>query len=183
MAPQAAGLSGFMLPMLEYVPERRATAAQMLQHPWLRGDPTPPQHTSQLEQGRAQGDRGRNRDWDTRECPEQPRRAHTGSRSPPGHGRAAGEGGGAEGLRTRTSGHGAGVAAGGSGVGGGSTKPLPPSSLYSRYNGKGSRSRSRSMQPPHKKGRKYTRSRSRSRGVASPHQQKQQQQPRMGGRD
>ena len=26
-----------MLPMLEYLPEKRATAAEMLEHPWLSG--------------------------------------------------------------------------------------------------------------------------------------------------
>ena len=34
---QAVALSSFLLPMLEYVPEQRATAAQMQQHPWLTG--------------------------------------------------------------------------------------------------------------------------------------------------
>ena len=34
---QAQGLSTFLLPMLEYAPEKRATAAQMLQHSWLQG--------------------------------------------------------------------------------------------------------------------------------------------------
>ncbi|XP_069040142.1 SRSF protein kinase 3 isoform X2 [Lepisosteus oculatus] len=32
---QAAQFSDFLLTMLEYIPERRATAAQCLQHPWL----------------------------------------------------------------------------------------------------------------------------------------------------
>uniref|UniRef100_A0AAV2LWG7 non-specific serine/threonine protein kinase n=1 Tax=Knipowitschia caucasica TaxID=637954 RepID=A0AAV2LWG7_KNICA len=32
---EASDLSDFLLPMLEYYPERRATAAQCLQHPWL----------------------------------------------------------------------------------------------------------------------------------------------------
>jgi serine/threonine protein kinase len=36
-APQARALTDFLLPMLEYVPSRRATAAEMLAHPWLRG--------------------------------------------------------------------------------------------------------------------------------------------------
>ena len=36
--PQARALTDFMLPMLEFLPEKRATAAEMLQHPWLRGD-------------------------------------------------------------------------------------------------------------------------------------------------
>ncbi|XP_067408499.1 SRSF protein kinase 3 isoform X5 [Emydura macquarii macquarii] len=33
---QAAAFAHFLLPMLEFVPERRPTAAQCLQHPWLR---------------------------------------------------------------------------------------------------------------------------------------------------
>ncbi|MGH0134460.1 UNVERIFIED_CONTAM: hypothetical protein FKN15_013548 [Acipenser sinensis] len=32
---QAAQLSDFLLPMMHFVPEKRATAAQCLQHPWL----------------------------------------------------------------------------------------------------------------------------------------------------
>ncbi|XP_028669110.1 SRSF protein kinase 3 [Erpetoichthys calabaricus] len=32
---QAAQFSDFLLPMMEYIPEKRATAAQCLQHPWL----------------------------------------------------------------------------------------------------------------------------------------------------
>jgi serine/threonine protein kinase len=36
---QAAGLRDFLEPMLDFVPERRATAAEMLQHPWC---PPPP---------------------------------------------------------------------------------------------------------------------------------------------
>ena len=35
---QALGLRDFLEPMLNFVPGRRATAAQMLQHPWLRGE-------------------------------------------------------------------------------------------------------------------------------------------------
>jgi len=34
---QAQGLSSFLLPMLEYAPDKRATAADMLRHPWLQG--------------------------------------------------------------------------------------------------------------------------------------------------
>jgi len=33
---QAEEISSFLLPMLEYDPARRATARQMLTHPWLR---------------------------------------------------------------------------------------------------------------------------------------------------
>ncbi len=36
MPEQAQALADFLLPMLEYVPERRATAAEMLGHPWLQ---------------------------------------------------------------------------------------------------------------------------------------------------
>mmetsp|Transcript_3992 Transcript_3992/g.11559 ORF Transcript_3992/g.11559 Transcript_3992/m.11559 type:complete len:90 (+) Transcript_3992:264-533(+) len=32
----ADALASFLLPMLRYEPERRASAAQMLQHPWLQ---------------------------------------------------------------------------------------------------------------------------------------------------
>ncbi|XP_072305631.1 SRSF protein kinase 3 isoform X2 [Eucyclogobius newberryi] len=35
MLEEASDLSDFLLPMLEYCPERRATAAQCLRHPWL----------------------------------------------------------------------------------------------------------------------------------------------------
>eukprot|EP00955_Chlamydomonas_euryale_P016231 173395-Chlamydomonas_euryale.AAC.1 len=34
-------LSEFLKPMLEFSPERRATAAEMLQHPWLCADAPP----------------------------------------------------------------------------------------------------------------------------------------------
>ena len=38
MAPgDAEDMAAFLSPMLDFVPERRATAAQMLQHPWLQG--------------------------------------------------------------------------------------------------------------------------------------------------
>jgi len=33
---EAADLAAFLTPMLDFVPERRATAAQMLGHPWLQ---------------------------------------------------------------------------------------------------------------------------------------------------
>lgn len=35
---QAVGLRDFLLPMLDFDPSRRASAAQMLQHPWMRGE-------------------------------------------------------------------------------------------------------------------------------------------------
>jgi len=34
---QARALSRFLRPMLDFVPEKRATAAEMLQHEWLDG--------------------------------------------------------------------------------------------------------------------------------------------------
>ncbi len=33
---QAKGLASFLTPMLEYIPEKRATAKEMLSHPWLK---------------------------------------------------------------------------------------------------------------------------------------------------
>ena len=36
---EARELSNFLLPMLEYYPEKRATAKQMLEHPWLKMPP------------------------------------------------------------------------------------------------------------------------------------------------
>ena len=35
MCLQARGLAAFLTPMMEYVPDKRATAAEMLSHPWL----------------------------------------------------------------------------------------------------------------------------------------------------
>lgn len=32
---EADAMAAFLAPMLDFVPERRATAAQMLLHPWL----------------------------------------------------------------------------------------------------------------------------------------------------
>ncbi|KAG2432364.1 hypothetical protein HYH02_012937 [Chlamydomonas schloesseri] len=40
---EAASLTSFLTPMLRFVPEERATAAEMLNHPWLRGERSPPQ--------------------------------------------------------------------------------------------------------------------------------------------
>lgn len=37
-AEDAIELSDFLLPMLDYDPSRRASAAHMLRHPWLAGD-------------------------------------------------------------------------------------------------------------------------------------------------
>ncbi len=36
---EAENLAGFLLPMLEWYPERRATAKEMLDHPWLKMQP------------------------------------------------------------------------------------------------------------------------------------------------
>jgi len=33
---EAEALTDFLVPMLEFVPEKRATAAEMLSHPWLQ---------------------------------------------------------------------------------------------------------------------------------------------------
>lgn len=35
---QAHGLRDFLVPMLNFVPGKRATAAESLRHPWLRGE-------------------------------------------------------------------------------------------------------------------------------------------------
>ena len=35
---QAQGLASFLTPMLEYLPDKRASAGSMLRHPWLRGE-------------------------------------------------------------------------------------------------------------------------------------------------
>lgn len=35
----AKAIASFILPMLRYIPEQRATAAEMLKHEWLRGVP------------------------------------------------------------------------------------------------------------------------------------------------
>lgn len=53
---ESVGLTEFLLPMLQFDPEQRATAQEMLSHPWLRGElpyggfvpcPRPPRHCSQ----------------------------------------------------------------------------------------------------------------------------------------
>lgn len=59
---QAEGLASFLLPMLEYVPEKRATAAEMLKHPWLHGVlPRPPRgsHEGGAARGSGGGERQR----------------------------------------------------------------------------------------------------------------------------
>ena len=49
---QAKSLSSFLEPMLEFVPEKRATAEQMLQHPWLKGEKVPEKSTDVADAGR-----------------------------------------------------------------------------------------------------------------------------------
>lgn len=47
---RAQELAAFLVPMLDFVPERRATAGQMLDHPWLQpseGTPSPSLHARQ----------------------------------------------------------------------------------------------------------------------------------------
>ncbi|KAF5836896.1 kinase-like domain-containing protein [Dunaliella salina] len=50
---EAEALTEFLLPMLEFVPEKRATAAEMLTHPWLQDD--------DADRGAEEGGRGRQR--------------------------------------------------------------------------------------------------------------------------
>ncbi|EFN54568.1 hypothetical protein CHLNCDRAFT_58196 [Chlorella variabilis] len=38
---EARSFADFLMPMLNFVPSKRATAGQMLQHPWLRGESAP----------------------------------------------------------------------------------------------------------------------------------------------
>jgi len=38
---EAKALQDFMMPMLHCLPEKRATAKEMLDHPWLKGPTTP----------------------------------------------------------------------------------------------------------------------------------------------
>ncbi|GAX78942.1 hypothetical protein CEUSTIGMA_g6382.t1 [Chlamydomonas eustigma] len=79
-AEEARSLASFLKPMLEYSPERRATAAQMLEHPWLRGELQP---TSMSQQGmddekkqmrgsEAPGEEATNRSPSLSQDPEQP---------------------------------------------------------------------------------------------------------------
>ena len=42
MVVQAQQMSEFLLPMLEFAPSQRATAAQALRHPWLAEVSPPP---------------------------------------------------------------------------------------------------------------------------------------------
>jgi len=50
---EAEALTEFLLPMLEFVPEKRATAAEMLTHPWLQDD--------NVDRDTKEGTRGRQR--------------------------------------------------------------------------------------------------------------------------
>ncbi|KAK9852127.1 hypothetical protein WJX84_008536 [Apatococcus fuscideae] len=72
---EAVALSSFLLPMLEYVPEQRATAAQMQQHPWLTGKL--PSLSSQA------GDR--HRSAPSSSSPRLVKRSRSPSPSPPQH--------------------------------------------------------------------------------------------------
>ena len=65
---QARSFADFLLPMLNFVPSKRATAGQMLQHPWLRGEAAPaapaqPSRRSleRREQKQRRNDRSRSR--------------------------------------------------------------------------------------------------------------------------
>eukprot|EP00887_Chlorella_sp_A99_P000093 scaffold16.g93.t1 len=69
---EAHGLRDFLEPMLNFVPGRRATAAQMLQHPWLRGElPAPRGGASGCSRGGEDG----------REARRAQERSHSRSRS------------------------------------------------------------------------------------------------------
>jgi serine/threonine protein kinase len=48
--PQAQELRDFLLPMLDFDPARRATAAEMLAHPWLQQDLPPQQRAAPASQ-------------------------------------------------------------------------------------------------------------------------------------
>ena len=56
-ASDAAALADFLVPMLHFVPERRATAAESLQHPWLTGAAFQPRAHPQSE-GSSETDEG-----------------------------------------------------------------------------------------------------------------------------
>ncbi len=59
---QALGLRNFLEPMLNFIPSKRATAAQSLQDPWLRGDlPAAPPATSHDERDGSGGGNDRER--------------------------------------------------------------------------------------------------------------------------
>lgn len=52
---QARAFADFLMPMLNFLPSKRATAGQMLQHPWLRGEPAAPAPASAAGAGAAGG--------------------------------------------------------------------------------------------------------------------------------
>jgi serine/threonine protein kinase len=49
---QAEPLCEFLLPMLRFDPRKRATAAELLRHPWLREEAQPSRFRRGLEEGR-----------------------------------------------------------------------------------------------------------------------------------
>lgn len=61
---QAKSLADFLLPMLEYVPIKRATAEQMLRHPWLHDvsgyqpEPRDGQYKKDVRRDRSSSDPG-----------------------------------------------------------------------------------------------------------------------------
>ena len=60
---QALGLKEFLLPMLNLVPGKRATAAEMLRHPWLRGElPRAPSGSQQQQHRSSRRSRESSRD-------------------------------------------------------------------------------------------------------------------------
>ncbi|KAG2502244.1 hypothetical protein HYH03_000730 [Edaphochlamys debaryana] len=131
---EAAGLTSFMLPMLRFVPEDRATAAEMLNHPWLRGEAAP-QAQAEADTAARDDKRGGSRGSAT------PDRSRSASRS--------GADQDAEPATERGGRHSSRYTPGGSGGGG-----------DRRGGGKGrsrSRSRSRSHSPGHRQGHREAR--------------------------
>ncbi|GLC46377.1 hypothetical protein PLESTB_001768700 [Pleodorina starrii] len=85
---EAAGLASFMLPMLRFVPEERATAAEMLNHPWLRGElPPQAQEDTAVRSDKRNGSAGSGSQRSV--SPEERERRHS-SRYTPGGGAALG---------------------------------------------------------------------------------------------
>lgn len=78
LVPQAKALSDFLLPMLRFVPEERATAAQMLNHPWLRGEPAVA--AGNYRQSDTEHDQYNER-WDGKDSYADRRREHSRTRS------------------------------------------------------------------------------------------------------
>jgi serine/threonine-protein kinase SRPK3 len=52
----ANGMADFLVPILDFVPEKRPTAAQLLQHPWLDVGPLRQQPKTRPESARSPGD-------------------------------------------------------------------------------------------------------------------------------